>query len=111
MRFVEMPEPTKRILFLCTIVVGGIMVIWVVMTSIADLSQSSSPTTTHTPTPAPTKMANVSPLLFGTNLDFSTNTKQRAQPSAQVTNVLQNMHLQIVRISFAENPSQADIKN
>jgi hypothetical protein len=109
MRFVEMSEPAKRILFLGTIVVGVITFICLVISNLAALSQPSSPT--HTPTPAPTKMANVSPLLFGTNLDFSTSTKQRAQPSTQVTNVLQNMHLQIIRISFAENPSQADIKN
>jgi hypothetical protein len=110
MRFVELPEPTKRLLFLGTIVVGVITFICVVVSNLADLSQPSSPTTTHTPTPAPTRMANVSPLLFGTNLDFSTSTKQRAQPSTQVTDVLQNMHLQIIRISFAENPSQTDIK-
>ncbi|GHO94142.1 hypothetical protein KSF_041900 [Reticulibacter mediterranei] len=111
MRFVEMPEPAKRILFLGAIVVGAIMFIYILVSNLTDLSNPSPPTTTPTRTPAPTKIANVSPLLFGTNLDFTTDTKQRAQPSTQVTDVLQNMHLQIIRISFAENPSQTDIKN
>src|SRR5690348_7080734 len=100
MRFVEMSEPAKRILFLGAIVVGVITFICLLVSNLTGLSNPSPPTTTHTPTPAPTKVANVSPLLFGTNLDFSTNNKQRAQPSTDVTNVLQSMHLQIVRISF-----------
>ncbi len=110
MRFAEMPEPVKRVFFLGTIVVGVIIFICVLVSSLGDLSHSSTPNTAHTPTPAPAQVANVSPLLFGSNLDFSTD-KQRAQPSTQVTNALENMHLQIIRISFAENPSQADIKN
>jgi hypothetical protein len=88
MRFVEMPEPTKRIFFLAAIVVGVITFICLLVSNLTDLSSPSPPTTTSPRLPAPTKIANVSPLIFGTNLDFATENKQRAEPSTQVTNAL-----------------------
>jgi hypothetical protein len=112
MRFIELPEPAKRILFLAAIIVGVIMVISVGMSSMLDLFHSPPPAQ-HKASATPAEPKNISPLLFGTNLDFSTQRtgSQQALPSTQVSTLLQSMHLQIVRVTVPENPSATALKS
>ncbi|GHO94500.1 hypothetical protein KSF_045480 [Reticulibacter mediterranei] len=112
MQFVELPEPAKRILFLIVIIVGVIAVISVGMSSILDLFHPPPPAQ-HKASSPPAELKNISPLLFGTNLDFSTQRTgtQQALPSNQVSTLLQSMHLQIVRVTIPENPSSATLKS
>jgi len=112
MRFVELPEPAKRILFLVVIIVGVIAVISVGMSSMLDFFHPQPPVQHKTSSP-PAEPKNISPLLFGTNLDFSTQLTgtQQALPSNQVSTLLQSMHLQIVRVTVPENPSSAALKS
>jgi hypothetical protein len=112
MQFVELPEPAKRILFLVVIIVGVIAVIGVGMSSMLDLFHPPTPAQ-HKASPPPAEPKKISPLLFGTNLDFSTQLTdtQQALPSNQVSTLLQSMHLQIVRVTVPENPSSAALKS
>jgi hypothetical protein len=106
MRMLELPEPVKRLLFLGTIIVGVILVIVLGMNALLGGQQPSKPgAASSSTTPMPTKK--VSPLLFGTNLDFSKND----QLQASQTSLLHTIHVQIVRISLTERPSQQEITN
>src|SRR2546423_7983637 len=101
MNFIELPEHVKRILFVGMIVVGVIALIGVGMTSLGGLLHPP----TQSVAPPLVKTNGISPLLFGTNLDLSAN-KQQALPSTQISNLLQSVHVQIVRFSVPEKPSQ-----
>jgi hypothetical protein len=104
MRMLELPEHVKRLLFLGTIIVGVILVIVLGMNALIDAQQPSKQgAVSPSPTSTPTKK--VSPLLFGTNLDFSKNN----QLQASQTSLLHTIHVQIVRISLAEQPSEQEI--
>jgi hypothetical protein len=103
MRMLELPEHVKRLLFLGTIIVGVILVIVLGMNALFDAQHpSKQDTASSAPTPMPTKK--ISPLLFGTNLDFSKN--DQLQTTQQL---LRTIHVQIVRISLTERPSQQEI--
>src|SRR5437879_5043048 len=102
MQFMELPEHTKRILFLGMMVIGVMAFIWIGITTLVGLF---SPATQQSTAPSTAEAKDVSPLLFGTNLELATS-KQQALPSPQVSNLLQRMHVQIVRMTFPEKPSQ-----
>src|SRR2546429_1964833 len=103
MQFMELPEHTKRIFFLGMTVIGVIALIWMGITSLVGLFSPATKQGTITPPTAEAK--NVSPLLFGANLELATS-QQQALPSPQVSNLLQSMHVQIVRVTLPEKPSQ-----
>lgn len=104
MQFAELPEHTKRILFLGVVVVGVIMLIGLGLSSLASLVH---PGAQNTASPVG-KAIKVSPLLFGTNLDLSAD-QQQALPSAQESQLLQSLHVQMVRFSIPKNPTQKEL--
>src|SRR5690348_15886453 len=108
MRSVELPEHVKRILFLGAIVVGVIMVIGMGLNALASPLSPSKPGAVPSATPA--KTLKISPLLFGTNLKLSQNDQpQAATQMTPAQRLLQTMHVQIVRISLTEKPTQQEI--
>ncbi|GHO93581.1 hypothetical protein KSF_036290 [Reticulibacter mediterranei] len=108
MRMLELPEHVKRLLFLGTIILGVILVIVLGMNALIDAQQPSKQhAASSSTTPMPTKK--VSPLLFGTNLDFSKNDQLQISQSSSTQQLLHTLHVQIVRISLTERPSQQEI--
>jgi hypothetical protein len=106
--FMQMPvlsEPVKRLLFLGMVALGVILLLGLAVSSLAAVLHPS------TPIPAPpAKTLLVSPLLFGTNLDFSPRDPQ-LQPTqiASTQHTLQSLHVQIVRLSLPDQPTAQQI--
>src|SRR5262245_5826469 len=107
MQITELSEPVKRILFLAVIVVGVFSVIIMGFNFLAGANASSQPTAT--PTRTSTNSVKVSPLLFGTNLNISQKDQQSADQITSTQRQLQSMHVQIVRISLSEKPTQQEM--
>ncbi len=105
MQMQMLPEPVKRLLFLATAVIGVLILIGV---GISTLVSALNPPKTG---PAsPTKPLQVSPLLFGTNLDFSLHDPQlQARQITPTQQSLQHLHVQIVRISLPDHPTTQQI--
>src|SRR5690242_15677190 len=105
LQFTELPEHTKRILFLVVAILGVSSFICMGISTLTSLNQPATQKKNTTTTISTAEPKNVSPLLFGTNLELASN-KQQALPSAPVSNLLQSMHVQVVRMSYPEKASQ-----